>query len=329
MGRIHTLSPRFFHQNSDEFQSLARFDVPETHCCPINYDGLCRACVTFRDGGAAKETFMQRFFQIGFNKCATTSLYKLFVNSGVPSVKFTGQRAIQTWNGEPLKVNAQRLINKNTELGLEPLSGLDDIQAFFDMEYTRRDITIENFKRFEMLHNAYPDALFLLNTRDKWAWLRSRALHARGTYLRRSAIRLNCSGLDVLNHWSEEFDRHHAAARAFFADKPDNFCEFNIDEDPVVKIVRFAKKGRIRLEPRHWHVFNETGEAKQDASEQLVKALFMSADMFREQIEAASRGGKDEEAEPLKFIKPTLDPAGTETRQNVVEFQKSGRSRSV
>jgi hypothetical protein len=55
----------------------------------------------------------------------------------------------------------------------------------------------------------------------------------------------------------------------------------------------------------------------------------MSADMFREQIEAASRGGKAEKAEPLKFIKPTLDPAGSETRQNVVEFQKSDRSRSV
>lgn len=198
-----------------------------------------------------------RVFQIGFNTCATTALYKMFAHAGVPSIHSSGR--IWRIQKHPAVVgkNVQETIHDNIEGGHEPLQGLEDFDAFFDMEFTRTGLEIENYRRFAVLAEAYPDAKFILNVRDKKSWLKSRARRANGDYLAVAMERLNGSEQDVLEQWSQDFDTHNRAVQAYFADKPERLIVFDIDTTPITDLIAFMAP-EIRLRKRHWFMHRST-----------------------------------------------------------------------
>ncbi|MBY6069078.1 hypothetical protein KUW17_20210 [Leisingera aquaemixtae] len=193
--------------------------------------------------------------QIGFNKCATLSLTRLFNRSGVNSLHCNWSKG----KGRQEKPPYQARIHRNLTAGRPAFEGLERFSGFFDLELIRTKRHYENFKQFQAIAEAYPNAKFILNTRDKAKWLRSRARHTNGLYLSKNMALYNESEDQVFARWSREFDSHHANVRAYFSDKPGRLAEFDIAADPISKITDFFAP-EFALDPAHWEHAHKTSD---------------------------------------------------------------------
>ncbi|MEM6696495.1 MAG: sulfotransferase [Pseudomonadota bacterium] len=204
-------------------------------------------------------------FQIGFNKCATTALYHMFKRARVMALHGGGRYWRRQKHPAIMGKNPQLEIHNNIVEGRAALTGFADFQAFFDMEYVADPALpwIENFRHFRLFAEQYHDARFILNTRDKAAWLRSRARHNNGRYIRRAMERTGRNRDAVLQMWSEDWTSHHAAVRTYFADKPGRLIEFNIDHDDPQALVDFFAP-EMKLRARHWAMIRVTDEVAKD-----------------------------------------------------------------
>lgn len=148
---------------------------------------------------------MQRIFQIGFNKCGTRSISHFFKRHGLNTLDWA--------HGDLAKS-----IKVDLEAGRTPLGQWPDVHVFSDMEFIRVTNMIEGYRYFRELHAHYPDALFILNTRNGEAWLRSRHAHGDGAYT--NAYR-RYYGYDteaeVFDRWRLEWHRHHADVLTYFS----------------------------------------------------------------------------------------------------------------
>lgn len=184
-------------------------------------------------------------FQIGFNKCGTTSLHHFLLASGIPSLH---------WAQGLL---AERMVAR-MEAGQDPLRDFPHTIGFTDMVALRLGRLVEPYKRFETLHRWYPDALFILNTRDRENWIASRAAHEfRGNRLR--AVYAKCleiSEEEVADFWRAEWDSHHTLVRAYFRSAP-NFLEFNIELDDPQELVAFVSRRYPRCSATPFGVHNQ------------------------------------------------------------------------
>ena len=185
-----------------------------------------------------------RIFVIGFNKCGTTSFHEYFKANDIPSVH---------WRGNTLALALQ----DNLAAGRSPLEGKEDWTAYMDMicipgsPWGRSNSDdapiIEGCRYFRELHHAYPDALFILNTRDPLDWVRSRLQHDEGRFATAYLEALRQDGVrnrrELERRWLEDWHRHHAEAQAYFeAAAPAQFLVFNIDETPVERLNEFLER---------------------------------------------------------------------------------------
>jgi len=169
-------------------------------------------------------------FQIGFNKCGTTSLHRFLLASGIRSLHWADG------------LMAERMIAR-MDAGQDPLRDFPQTIGFADMIAIRLGRLVEPYKRFDYLHRWYPDALFILNTRDRENWISSRAAHELGGY-RLLAVYARClaiSEAQVPNFWRAEWESHHALVRAYFGSAP-NFLEFNIESDDPQELLAFIAR---------------------------------------------------------------------------------------
>ena len=148
---------------------------------------------------------------IGFNKCGTTSFHDYFQANDIRSVH---------WRGNTLAL----ALNDNLAAGRPPLQGMDDWTAYMDMicipgspwgrSNSDHAPLIEGCRYFRELHRAYPDALFILNTRDPADWVRSRLQHDEGrfatAYLEALAPEGVRSRRELERRWLEDWHQHHA-----------------------------------------------------------------------------------------------------------------------
>lgn len=95
-----------------------------------------------------------KFFQIGFNKCGTTFIARLFDMNGIPAAHWLEGALAED-------IAFARLT------GTRPLARWAQTVAFTDMESVRflNMPIIEAFRDFAFLDAHYPGAVFLLNTR--------------------------------------------------------------------------------------------------------------------------------------------------------------------
>lgn len=110
------------------------------------------------------------------------------------------------------------------------IDGYNGYGSFSDMEFITNTFAFEAFKLYPFIVHQFPNAVFILNTRDKERWVRSRLRH--GSYLKRwMSILDTTSDADVVGFWRRDWDRHHYAVRSFFAGSDARFVEFNIEND--------------------------------------------------------------------------------------------------
>ena len=185
-----------------------------------------------------------RIFLIGFNKCGTTSFHDYFKANGITSVH---------WRANTLAMALHR-----NQLADQPLlSGIEDWTAYTDMicipgtpwERSNSDAMplIEGCRLFRELHRDYPEALFILNTRDPMQWVRSRLKHDHGRFAEAYLKALQSEGIRNLRQlqrrWLEDWHTHHAEVlRYFHAHGRQQFLLFHISETPVGQLNRFLER---------------------------------------------------------------------------------------
>ncbi|WP_157935949.1 glycosyltransferase family protein [Paracoccus zhejiangensis] len=159
----------------------------------------------------------RKFFQIGFNKCGTTFIERLFRLNGIP---------VRHWEKGALAED----IAYSKLTGRAPLRRWADTVAFTDMESVRfvHAPVIEAFRDFAYLDRCFPGAVFLLNTRRVEDWIASRYRHQGGSYARAHAMNRGVALADLGDLWRADWDAHLAACRAHFGDRPE-FIEIDID----------------------------------------------------------------------------------------------------
>lgn len=190
-----------------------------------------------------------KVFQIGMNKTGTRSIFILFKRSGYKSVHWDKGRLAED-------------IARASETGAHPLALWSDTVLFTDMESVHGQAApIEGYKYFELLEKSYPNAKFILNTRDVDRWLRSRMLHRDGKYFGYYTRHYETADpIEIMTRWKRSWEDHHRSVREYFDDKPGKLLEFELGVDHGEKLQEFFAPD-ISLDLAHWG--NETQRIRQ------------------------------------------------------------------
>lgn len=231
-----------------------------------------------------------KVFQIGFSKCATSSLAAFFNLNGIPAIHHDfGNLALS--------------MHENANSG-KPLIAPEykNYLVFTDMENLFDDPPINAaMLYFKELDQQYPGSKFILNTRNKKAWLKSRSKHpvnknGRTNLLAANAKMLQLSEKEVLALWSKEWDQHHQAVITYFKDRPQDLLIFDIDNDSPQKLVDFFQDNFV-LDAAHYMHKNKTNNHVDDTPVETI-ALFTknyplkaNADSFKQEIKNPGKIG--------------------------------------
>jgi hypothetical protein len=175
---------------------------------------------------------LPRVVQIGFHKCGTRSLQQLFEGAGHRVVKYKLRRPFRRSR------NAALLMRENLRAGRRAFAGMEDAVFYGDLIYQTETESFEPIRCFREIMRDYPDTILLLNVRNREDWLRSRLRHGHGEFAKRVMRQRGITSTEALaDAWRQEWDTHLAEVRAFMADRPGQFIQFNIDTDPVERLV--------------------------------------------------------------------------------------------
>jgi len=212
-------------------------------------------------------------FQIGFNKCGTTSLHDFFVKNGYLS---------HHWDGG----NIARTIKENID-SQNILKGYPENSFFSDMESSSVSEDIFGQYYFQKLNECYRSARFILNIRDKNKWIKSRLNHRHHTddrrwkfgeynlpaYAKDSMFRLgdllninfrkdkgsnSSDGPELLKKiWSAQWDSHIYEVTNYFKKiEPWKLLVFDVEKDNIYKLIDFFKD--LNLNKERWGISNKT-----------------------------------------------------------------------
>lgn len=169
-----------------------------------------------------------KILQIGFNRCGTSSLREYFDGQGI--------RTLHWDQGKIARRGKERMDRRE-----DPLLDYERRIFISDMEWIEAEgPIIEFYKCFNYLHHWYPDAYFILNTRDREDWIKSRDRLPGYTAAYRRADGLEADEA-VFAHWRADWDSHHQAVRHYFGQSGGNLLVFNIDTDTTDTLVDFLR----------------------------------------------------------------------------------------
>jgi len=185
----------------------------------------------------------RKIFFIGFNRCGTTALHRMLARSGVNSMHF------RVRNGPHLT----SVMFNNFSLNRPLIAGLEEYEAFSDMNLQRKGLFLEGHRLFRQLHGDYPSSYFILNTRDRERWIESRRNHAApgGTMVDYVRGVTGQSADEVLTQWRVQWDAHHAEVEAYFVEQDARFLKFDIEADSVSRLAEFLAED-VALNTDQW-----------------------------------------------------------------------------
>ena len=176
-----------------------------------------------------------KVFQIGFNKCGTSSIY-----SRLEALGFLATH-IKTRDGRYIA----SVMQDNLDLRQHILTGLEPYDAFTDLEDVREDAFIEGYKFYPHIIEQVPDAWFILNLRDRERWVRSRLDHNDGAY---AAALLKLSGLPSLEalaeDWRQDWESHAKQVKATIP--AERLLVYDIEVDNPTNIDRFLGRDLVK-----------------------------------------------------------------------------------
>ena len=183
-------------------------------------------------------------FQIGFNKCGTCSLCDFFSKNNI---------FCRHWE--------QGLISdefyRSFESKEKPFTSrhFGNTVAITDSNKITYDAIKEPYKEYKYLHRHYPNSYFILNTRDREKWIRSRLKH--GNLCHRYQVNLNLSKQEVIEYWRNEWDAHHRDVKEYFKDNM-KFLVFDIERDSIDILCQFLSESFPNIDKTLWRHHNKT-----------------------------------------------------------------------
>ena len=197
-------------------------------------------------GGGAVTDGRTRIFQIGMQRCGTTSIAVFLERCGIPCIHYDEGRLA-------------RRIRANLAAGERPLKGYDHrYRAFANMDWNAANDFCDAFKEFAAFRRAY-GGRFILNTRPVENWVRSvmsnRARRGRRQMTAHHELRFGTTDPEeVAQRWREEREAHH---RRVLAEIPAaELLVFDIESDPPELLCDFVGVPRDRA--RFWTRENAT-----------------------------------------------------------------------
>lgn len=182
---------------------------------------------------------LNKIFQIGFNRCATTSIYEYFKRNRVKSIH---------WG----LGNIAKTMYHNNENNKPLLTGIDDYVMYSDMEAVIKDTdgvtrNIYAYKEYyKTLDKQYPGSRFILNIRKIDSWIESRKKHK--TYLKDMLNIYGCNQDELIQMWRVHFQEHINDVLCYFKHRETDLIVYDIDTDNSEKLVN-AFKGVLQLKP--------------------------------------------------------------------------------
>jgi hypothetical protein len=173
-----------------------------------------------------------KIFGIGLNKTGTSSMHDALETLGFRSLH---------WGGPEKRIEVERAL----AAGLPLVDGLGDFDAYSDI--------VRLSENFPLLDRQYPDAKFILTTRDVNGWIASRRRHVERNRQRRTQGLYDGSWLEVDEPaWRAEFEAHEARVTQYFAGRRDKLLVFRIiDGDGYDQLCPFLGVA-IPTEPFPW-----------------------------------------------------------------------------
>jgi len=213
---------------------------------------------------------INKIFQIGLNKCGTCSLHTLFKDYSNPKISCVH------WDYGKLSLTIQNNFLNNRPL----LHEYDDIIFFSDMECIFYDVNnnaniIEAYKYFRILDAQYPDSKFILNTRNIESWINSRLKH-KGylSVLENNNIKhtpnnycyisyyMNYYSIfdtaSIISIWKNNYENHVSSVREYFASRPNDLIEYDIEKDSLDKLKSFFKIHNIHFNTDIFPLINKS-----------------------------------------------------------------------
>ena len=178
---------------------------------------------------------MKKVFVIGFNRTATKAIHNLFKKSGYMSTHYS-LRDMTT--GGSIIIAEQ--MKKNLDEYKPLLFGMDHMQVFSDMFWHRENVWIDGNKYYKRLHQEYPDAYFILNTREMEGWINSKKAHKKGAYLKRCMQHHNLDEQKMLDWFRYDRDVTEDDMITYFKNN-DRFIKFDVEQDDISKLIEFVK----------------------------------------------------------------------------------------
>lgn len=199
-----------------------------------------------------------KIFVIGFNKCGTETLQHGFADNGIPSAHYG-----------PAKKPYADVVYENFKANRPLLTGIDKFKVYSDIEdvyYPERPL-YPFIELFMLLDRQYPGSTFILNTRDKDKWIKSRMLHrdpiSSLSYADILSARYQINKEELVVRWSKEWDDHHSAVRAYFKDRPNDFIEYNLETSTPQDLSDFFPA--LNLDPLKFKHLNKTKSSTESA----------------------------------------------------------------
>ena len=187
-----------------------------------------------------------KIFFIGFNRCGTNSFHQLMIRSGIRSVHWLSPQKENITDGIKARLGDLESLREY----------LSSWTAYSDLISASNTRFVEGNCFFPKLHDAFPQAYFVLNDRDVEAWLRSRVQHSNGTFLQRAMAYHAADKEAVLDIWRHQHAEHTAKVLGHFAGNP-RFIHFRIDSDPIQKMVDFLTPD-FKISAYDWSVHKKS-----------------------------------------------------------------------
>ena len=213
-----------------------------------------------------------RIFQIGFNRCGTTTIHHFFEDNGLRSIHWA--RGSIAAGIEAARIEGKPLLHY-----------VDGYQVYCDMEFMREDHAegytsrrpftklyenlgeariekpIYAFEYFRELDQQYPGSRFILNTRDidKWIMSRMNFLHL-GYFFCMHGDNFHDSQTELEKCWKNHWHTHLESVREYFSGRPEALLEFDIEKDDLNKIISFFSNCDLDSSKWGWHNKRKLGD---------------------------------------------------------------------
>ncbi len=154
------------------------------------------------------------YFQIGFNRCATQSLYSAFINCGLKAIHHnfkTSKICFREYLAPIMLDNLKRGDADKVPILNGKLSTYD---AFLDMSYLYGDNEFNFYIYFKNMEKQYPGSIFIFNTRDCVSWILSRI--KLGSNPTRYNLYYKIITPEKIKNWIDHYFEHSYNVKEYF-----------------------------------------------------------------------------------------------------------------